>query len=451
MTPITDSRRAAVTALLRIHEQGGYSNIVLDELLDALDLPSSARALTARLVYGVTERRLTLDYLLNALSSTPVKLLHPTVREILRVGAYQLLYMDAVPAYAAISESVDLSRTMGSGRLSGFVNGVLRAVQRESQRLLEVLPTTDKGLEMRYSCPRAHIRAWRQAYGEDTLRGLLESLNDAPPAYIRVNTCRTTDEALCAQLSAAGITVTPIVGLPHGFCVSPAQALAALPKELKTHFYFQDAASQWCCYALGTQPGERIADVCAAPGGKSLTTAQYMQNRGLLLAGDIYPQKCATISRRAQELGLSCIEVQQHDAAQPPCAEHIGVFDRVICDAPCSGLGVVRRKPEIRYKDPTDFADLPALQRRILSQAAKLVKVGGALQYSTCTLRPEENEQVAAAFLAENPAFSPRELPLKDCFARANLPASHQITLFPHIHGTDGFFIAAFVRNSGAF
>ncbi len=446
MTPKTDARHAAVTALLRIQEQGGYSNIVLDELLEHLSLPSSERAMTARLVYGVTERRLTIDYLLNKVSSTPVKQMAPAVREILRVGVYLLQFTDGVPAFAAINESVSLTRSFGCGRLSGFVNGVLRAVQREADRLLGELPDTDKGLEIRYSCPRAHIRAWRQAYGEERMRGLLESLNDAPPAYIRVNTCRTTAEDLVAVLTDAGVTCTPIDGLPNALCVSPAQALHRLPDEIKTHFYYQDAASQWCCYALGAQPNERIADVCAAPGGKSLTVAQYMSNRGVIAAADLYEQKCATINRRAAQYGLTCINAQQRDASNAPAADRIGQYDRVICDAPCSGMGVVRRKPEIRYKDPADFADLPALQLQILSQAAKLVRIGGVLQYSTCTLRPEENEQVAEAFLASHPAFAPRSLPLETCFVQAGLPVSHQITLFPHIHGTDGFYIASFVR-----
>ncbi len=446
MTPKTDARHAAVTALLRIQEQGGYSNIVLDEMLEHQSLSASERAMTARLVYGVTERRLTIDYLLNKLSSTPVKQMSPAVREILRVGVYQLRFTDGVPAFAAINECVSLTRSFGCGRLSGFVNGVLRAVQREADRLLSELPDTDKGLEIRYSCPRAHIRAWRQAYGEERMRGLLESLNDAPPAYIRVNTCRTTAEALTAVLTDAGVSCAPIDGLPNALCVSPAQALHRLPDEIKSHFYFQDAASQWCCFALGAQPDEHIADVCAAPGGKSLTVAQYMNDRGLIAAADLYEQKCAIINRRAAEYGLTCIKAEQRDASVPPVDERVGQFDRVICDAPCSGMGVVRRKPEIRYKDPADFADLPALQLEILSQAAKLVCVGGVLQYSTCTLRPEENEQVVEAFLTSHPAFSPRLLPLDTCFAQAGLPVSHQITLFPHIHGTDGFFIAAFTK-----
>ncbi len=171
-----------------------------------------------------------------------------------------------------------------------------------------------------------------------------------------------------------------------------------------------------------------------------------MEDTGLVLAGDIYSQKCDTIRRRAARYGLSSIEVTQRDAATPPPASWQGTFDRVLCDAPCSGLGVIRRKPEIRYKNPEDFADLPDLQLRILTQAAALVRPGGVLQYSTCTLRPEENEQVAAAFLAANPAFSPRPLPLDSCFAAAGQPVGHTLTLFPHIHGTDGFFVAGFQK-----
>ena len=442
----TDARHAAVTALLRIQEQGGYSNIVLDELLEHSSLSQSERAMTVRLVYGVTERRLTIDYLLNKTSATPVKQMTPAVREILRVGVYQLIFADGVPAFAAINESVSLTKVFGCARLSGFVNAVLRSVQREAERLLNELPDTDKGLEIRYSCPRAHIRAWRQAYGEERMRGLLDSINDAPPAYIRVNTCRTTTEALSAALTQVDATCETIDGLPNALCISSAQALQRLSDDIKTHYYFQDTASQWCCLALGAQPNERIADVCAAPGGKSLTVAQYMQNSGTIDAADLYEQKCAIINRRSAEYGLTCVNAVCRDASAEPDSERIGRYDRVICDAPCSGLGVMRRKPEIRYKDSAEFAELPALQLKILSQAAKLVRVGGVLQYSTCTLRPEENEQIADAFLTQHPEFSPRLLPLEACFAQAGLPVSHQITLFPHIHGTDGFYIASFTR-----
>ena len=443
-----DARRAAVTALVRVQEQGGYSNILLDELLEGSDLSGADRALASRLLYGVTERRLTLDYLLNKTSSTPVKKMHPAVREILRVGAYQLVYMDKTPAFAAIHEAVGQTRAFGCGRLSGFVNGVLRQVQRRAAQLLAELPSTDKGLEIRYSVPRAWIRAWRDAYGEETLLGLLTHLEDAPPSYIRVNTCATTTAALRQRLEEAGVTCTVVDGLPNALLVSPASALHTLPEDLNTHYYFQDVASQWCCRALDAQAGERIADVCAAPGGKTMTVAQYMGNTGNIVAGDLHDHKCRALTERVRRYGFTSIAVRQRDASQPPAAEEEGVCDRVVCDVPCSGLGVIRRKPEIRYKQPEDFADLPALQLQILEQAARLVRPGGVLQYSTCTLRPEENGAVTAAFLTAHPEFAPRLLPLEPCFAAMGAAPSHEITLFPHIHGSDGFYIAGFVKNT---
>ncbi|MBE6806579.1 MAG: 16S rRNA (cytosine(967)-C(5))-methyltransferase RsmB [Ruminococcaceae bacterium] len=440
------ARGAAVKALLVIQEQDGYSNIVLDELLSSVDLSATDRAFASRLLYGVTERRLTLDYLLNQTSSTPVKMMDPVIREILRVGAYQLVYMNKIPAFAAIHEAVELSRQFGRGRLSGFVNGVLRQVERQFETLLPALPTTDKGLEIRYSLPRAWIRAWRAAYGEEVLQGLLGELNEAPPSYIRVNTSLTTTAAFCRRLEEHGIAYAPVSGLPDALCVSPASALHNLPDEMALQYYFQDVASQWCCRALDAQPGERIADLCAAPGGKTMTVAQYMNNSGYVLAGDIHDHKCRGLEKRVKQYGFKAISVRQWDASVIDAPELIGAFDRVLCDVPCSGMGVIRRKPEIRYKQPEQFDALPALQLRILEQGAKMVRPGGVLQYSTCTLRPEENQAVTEAFLETHPEFLPRLLPLESCFAASGLPVSHEITLFPHIHGSDGFYVAGFVK-----
>ncbi len=440
------ARDVAVRALLTVQEQGGYSNIVLDEMLQSAELSASDRSLASRLLYGVTERRLTLDYLLNKTASTPVKMMTPAVREILRVGVYQLVYMDKTPAFAAIDEAVEQTRRFGCGRLSGFVNGVLRQVQRDYAHLLEELPHTDKGLEIRYSMPRAWIRAWRNAYGEEGLTTLLSHINEAPPAYIRVNTCATTVTAFCERLTRYGVAYRPVPGLPEALEITTASALRDLPEECATHYYFQDVASQWCCKALGAAPGERIADLCAAPGGKTMTIAQYMENTGIIVAGDIHEHKCRGLCDRVKRYGFTGITVKQWDASADPEEALLGSFDRVVCDVPCSGMGVVRRKPEIRYKSPEDFVDLPDLQLRILQQGAKLVRPGGVLQYSTCTLRPEENEAVVSRFLAENPEFAPRQLPIPLCFEMAGLPVSHQITLSPSIHGSDGFFVAGFVR-----
>lgn len=441
------ARDAAVKALLTVQEQGGYSNIVLDELLQSVELSASDRGLASRLLYGVTERRLTLDYLLNQTSSTPVKMMDPIIREVLRVGVYQLVYLDKTPSFAAINEAVKQTRRFGVGRLSGFVNGVLRQIERGHGKLLADLPTNDKGMEYRHSLPRAWIRAWRTAYGDDVLQGLLSHLNEAPPSYIRVNTLMTTTEAFCRVLEAQGIGYVPVEGLPDALRVTPASALHNLPEEYAVHYYFQDVASQWCCRALDAQPGERVADLCAAPGGKTMTVAQYMQNTGSILSGDIHDHKCKALAERVKRYGFTTISVNRWDASAAPPQEWKGSFDRVLCDVPCSGMGVIRRKPEIRYKQPEQFRDLPALQLKILEQGAKLVRPGGVLQYSTCTLRPEENQAVSAAFLEAHPEFSPRLLPIEPCFAAAGAEVSFEITLFPHVHGSDGFYVAGFVKN----
>lgn len=440
------ARRAALQALLQVERDKGFSNVVLENLLRTAQLSPADQALASRLVYGVVERRLTLDYLLGACSSVPLKKVHPTVLEILRIGCYQLLYMERIPPSAAVSESVNLARAMKQDRAAGFVNGVLRSVERKKAALLAALPDTPEGWEVRYSCPQAWIRLWMDAYGADTARNLLEHINDVAPSVLRVNTLRTTPQAFCEALEQAEIPYACHEELPACVTVGEASRLKGLAQDAKNWYYHQDTASQWCCRALEARPGDRVADVCAAPGGKSLTVAQYMENRGEILACDLYPAKCDGMEKRAADMGASCIRTAVRDAAMPPPAALEGRFDRVICDVPCSGLGVIRRKPEIRYKSPEEFRELPALQARILEQAARLVRPGGVLQYSTCTLSPAENEQVAERFLASHPEFAPRTLPLSGCFAAAGLEPGYAITLLPHLHGTDGFFMAAFTR-----
>ncbi len=439
-------RSAVVQALAELHRRDGYSQIILDRLLCTTTMSEADRSFASRLFYGVIERRLTLDYVLSAASSLPMRKWHPLVRETLRVAVYQLLYMDKIPDSAAVNEAVTCVRQLKQAQAAGFVNGVLRGIVRRRDTLFDALPDGDEGLSIRYSCPIELLAFWRQAYGEDTARQLVEHMNDTPDAFLRVNTLRTTDTVLAKRLTECGVKYEICADLPHCFRAKGSNLLNHLATEEKNWYYYQDKASQWACYALGAQPDESVADVCAAPGGKSFTVAQEMNNTARLLACDIYPAKCETIDRRAAELGITNLRTAVRDASAP-CPEQLrGTFDRVLCDVPCSGLGVIRRKPEIRYKALASFAELPALQYRILERAAELVRSGGVLQYSTCTLNPAENEQVAQRFLQEHPEFSPRILPLENCFEAAGLPPSYCITLFPHLHETDGFFIAGFCK-----
>ncbi len=441
-----DARIAVVQALAELHRLGGYSNIVLDELLHTVAMSDADRALASRLFYGVLERRLTVDYVLSQHSRMPLKKLHPVVRETLRVAVYQLLYMDKIPVSAAVNEAVSGVRKLKQGHASGFVNGVLRGIVRQKDSLWANLPDGDEGLAVRYSCPAELIAFWREAYGTERLQSLLEAQNEAPPAYVRVNTLCTTDAAFAERLEKIGVEYRTFADLPHCFLLKNGYLLNKLATEDKKCYYYQDKASQWACAALDAQAGDTVADLCAAPGGKSFTVAQYMNNTGRVLASDLYPAKCETMERRAAELGITVLDTVARDASKPVPAALRGTFDRVLCDVPCSGYGVIRRKPEIRYKPLAECADLPALQYAILERGAELVKSGGVLQYSTCTLNPAENEQVVERFLREYPEFAPRVLPLEACFAAAGLSPSHTITLFPPVHGTDGFFIAGFYK-----
>jgi len=443
---MADARITVAKSLCTLHREKQYSNIVLDELFKTGELSEKDRAFASRLFYGVIERRMTIDYVLEHASSIPLRKVHPLVLEVLRVAVYQLLYMDKIPPSAAVNEAVSGVRRLKQGNASGFVNGVLRGILRRRDTLFDDLPMGDAALSVIHSCPTELIAFWREAYGEEQVPALIKSINDIPESYVRVNTMRTTDEEFSKTLQNLGISYQIESDIPHCFELKCAYLGNKLELTDKNCYYYQDKASQYACLALDAQPGETIADVCAAPGGKSFTAAQYMQNSGRLLSCDVYPNKCETIERRAAQLGITILQTAVRDASTP-CPEPLkGAFDRVICDVPCSGLGVIRRKPEIRYKSPDALKELPDLQYAILERSAEMVKAGGVLQYSTCTLNPAENEQIAERFLAEHTEFSPRVLPLTTCFEASGLSPSHTITLFPHIHKTDGFFIAGFEK-----
>ena len=443
-------RAVAASALADLHRRQGYSNIVLDELLKTVAVSNADRGLLSRLFYGVIERKLTLDHVIGRASSTPIRKMHPLIRETLRVAAYQLLYMDRIPDAAAVNEAVSATRQLKQGHASGFVNGVLRRILREKESLFNDLPNTNEGLSIRYSCPVELIEFWQNAYGKERAEQLLVSLNEEAPEYLRVNTLQITDDKFSQILTNAGINHQKIENLPHCFRVKCAYLLNNLETETKNCYYYQDMASQWACLALDAQVGERIADVCAAPGGKSFTVAQAMQNQGQIVSCDIYEHKCGTMARRAEEYGITMLQTVVRDASTPIPTEWEEAFDRVICDVPCSGLGVIRRKPEIRYKSLAELRELPALQYAILEQSADMVREGGVLQYSTCTLNPAENEEIVRRFLREHTEFSPRLLPLDSCFEALGEQPSHCITLFPSVHGSDGFFIAGFIKNKAA-
>lgn len=418
---MADARKIAAAALLKVETDAAYSNLTLQHSLSRTDVGAEDKALATALFYGVLDRKLTLDHILSGKIKTPLAKVRPYTLTVLRMGLYQILYMDKIPDRAAVNESVALIKKSKEAGNAGFVNAVLRTVIREGVSL----PETDDAaaLSVRYSCPVPIVESFLADYGKETTVGLLEASLKPAPLTIRVNTLKTTADILLAELEKEGMEAA--LGQPEGcLIVQKGFDIAADPLYQKGYYYAQDAASQQAIAFLAPTPGSRLLDLCAAPGGKSFTAAQYMQNTGELIACDLYSQKTELIEAGAKRLGLGNLTAKTADATVFDLS--LGEFDFVICDVPCSGLGVLRRKPEIKYKTDPDFAGLKERQKKILQNAVRYAKKGGKILYSTCTLRREENENLVNAVLEEY----------------HTLRKAHEKNLMPHKDNTDGFYYA---------
>lgn len=441
---MNNARSAALSALLHVDVDEGYSNIVLDKTLASLSLDARDKALAAAIFYGVLERRITLDYVISRFSSVSIDKISPTVLEILRMGAYQILYMEKIPQSAAVNESVTLAKENHAGRASGFVNAVLRSLTRRPEKAAPPDETAQPllSLSVKYSFPEWLISLWQKAYGKECTLSLLESCVDRPPVFARVNNTLISEENLLERLAGEEISARAVPWLKNAVELENTGAVGDSLSFRDGLFHIQDLSSQLCCAVLSPVPGCRLIDVCAAPGGKSFTLAEMMENRGELLAFDQYKGKVRLIRQGARRLKLSAVQAEMRDALNP--ARELEPADRVLCDAPCSGLGIIRRKPEIRYKNPSALDSLPDLQYRILCKSSELVKSGGILVYSTCTLNPKENGEVAEKFAEHHGDFLPQPVSLPAPMIRVLREPENQFTMMPHAHGTDGFFVAAF-------
>lgn len=432
-----NDRQLAFQILNKIERDGAYSNLTLDAVLTAEKAGTVSGAFVSALVYGVTERKITLDYILSQFLKQSVKRLKPEVLTILRLGVYQLKYMDKVPASAAVNESVRLTKKNGCAFASGLVNSVLRKV---SQTDVPMPETEDAiyNMSIAYSCPEALVRHYADSYGQENAEGILKTSLGAPPVTVRVNTLKTDIRTLREILKAEGVQTEICEDAENVLHVSDTGAIEHLQAYRDGLFHVQDLASAMCVRALGAKKGETVLDMCCAPGGKAFTAAQYMQNEGKLLCFDLYAQRAALVNSGAERLGIDILSCSAADASayNPNLHEKA---DRVLCDVPCSGLGIIRRKPEIRYKNLEFIDNLVELQYNILNTASEYVKRGGTLLYSTCTLNPKENEDVCARFLKTHPEYSVQRQADTD-----------YLTLFPHKNNSDGFFIAVFkkVRSS---
>lgn len=428
------ARLLAAKALLRV-SSGGFSNIVLDSMLGEAKLDQRDKAFASALFYGVLERRITIDILIRRYSAIPPEKLDPEAAEVLRMGFYQLLYMNSVPDNAAVNESVELIKELGCPKASGFVNGILRAFVRNGKNAdFSRLPGIER-LSAEYSAPLWLCKKWCLEFGPQRTQRALRACLGAPPIYARVNTVKADAHAVCEALSTEGASAKPAEIFQNAIIIeSPAlQNTKAYRDGL---FHVQDISSQFCAAALGAKSGDRVLDVCAAPGGKTFTVAEIMENRGEVVACDLHAKRAKLVKTGGERLGLGIITARANDATVYD--ESFGKFDKVLCDVPCSGLGVIRRKPEIRFKKPEDLQSLPKIQYRIAEASAKYLKEGGVLVYSTCTLSRDENENVVKQ-LMEREGLLPEKLPEELQKYSAD---GYSVTLLPGEINSDGFYFA---------
>ena len=431
-------REAAFLSLERCDKTDKFSNLELDSAIKKYGFTGSDRAFFTTLVYGTIERRITLDYVIGVYSSKPIERIEPKLMNILRLGAYQILFLSRTPDSAAVNESVELAKYHTHKGTAPFVNAVLRNISRGKGNIPMPKEGSDQYLSVKYSLPEWLISMWRDNYGSEKTEKLLEGMNRAPYMTLRVNTLKNTREELINTLANDGIDCSPSDKCDSALILNSNVPIADLTALGEGLCFIQDEASQLCVKAVGAKQGDTVIDTCSCPGGKSFGIAIEMKNEGKLTSLDLHESKLSLVVSGAERLGISILAAEVHNGTKPK-EDLVGSADRVLCDVPCSGLGVIAKKPDLRHKSPDDISRLPEIQYKILCNGASYVKNGGTLVYSTCTLNKKENEDVAEKFLSEHPEFSPCGEGMYD--------GNPMMTFFPDEHGTDGFFVAKFIRN----
>ena len=436
------ARITALRVLVSCRSNGAWADAALKAQISRDGLSGPDAALCSRIVYGVMQHQMLLDFYIGAYCSQKPDHLQPPLLEILRIGAYQILFLDKIPDSAAVNTSVELAKLSKRGQASGLVNAVLRKISQNKESLPPI-PDRNEIQRLSIQCghPKWLTKRMVTLLGREEAERFLASNNEIAPLTIQVNPLKTTTESLTEELRQAGIEVHPHAWVPDCLELSGTGDLTALPAFRDGKFLVQDPAARLVSLIANIRPGLKVLDVCAAPGGKSLSAAFAMTGQGDILSCDLHENKLKRIQESADRLGADIITTRAADGRvfQP---EWEAAFDVVLVDAPCSGLGIIRKKPDTRYKKADDLFTLPVIQSAILNNSARYVRPGGTLVYSTCTILPEENEQVTQAFLAEHTDFtmSPIELP------QPVGTTSGALTLWPQRHDTDGFYICRMTR-----
>ena len=430
---MANSRETVLSALVAMRRNGAWSDGVLKDLIKRDGLDPRDAALATRICGGVLQNLLLCDFYISSFCSTKIDKLQPIIRDILRIGVYQILFMDRVPQSAAVNEAVRSAKKHANPRAAGMVNGVLRSLCRSLDSLPE--PKGESRLSVKYSHPLWLCDALAESVGEDELEPLLEANNISPLTVAQINTTKFTAAEAKELLASDGVDYTPHKWMKDCLLLKDTGSIESLIAFQTGAITVQDAAAKLAVEVSGVKAGDTVIDGCAAPGGKSFAAAIKMKDNGKVLSFDIHEHKIKLISAGAERLGLECVEAHTGNGKNPD-EKLYGIADVVIADVPCSGFGVIRKKPEIRFKSRQDADNMPPIQLDILTGLSKCVKNGGVLLYSTCTVLKQENEKVIEAFLSSNPDFSTEAFDTP--VGRAD---NGMMTLLPHLHDTDGFFI----------
>lgn len=426
-----------VYGLLLKMEKSAYSNIALSSALNSSALSPQDKRLVSRLFYGVIERKLTLDHVVSKYSKKSPDKLDIEVLIVLRIGLYQLLYMDKIPDNAAVNGSVELVKANRKSSASGFVNAVLRNFIRDGKKL-EYPSDSIERLSVENSCPVWLVKKLISEYGKENAVSLISLDNDPPAVAVRVNNTLTSAEKLISRLNDEGIPAEKSDIIPNCLFINGIGTVEALAAFKEGLFHVQDLSSQLCAEALGAVSGDVVLDMCSAPGGKSFTIAEIMDNKGSLYAYELHKNRADLVTEGAARLKLDIITAAENNASV--YSDNIPMADKILCDVPCSGLGVLRRKPEIKYKKESDLERLPKIQLSILETSAQYLKHGGEMIYSTCSVSRSENDEVVDKFLKRNPQF--KEIPFLEFLGEPF--GKGRATVFPKDFGSDGFFICKF-------
>lgn len=428
------STRFTVLELLDKMDNGAYSNLALDSMLKSTDYSDRDKAFISRIFYGILERKLTLEYIISMYSDKPLQKLDGIVVNILKIGIYQIKYMDSVPDNAAVNETVNLAKQSKKVSAAKFVNAVLRHFIRDNKSI-NYPEDPIKRLSVEYSCNYELVDKICSDYSYDQAEKFLKASLEPHKNYIRVNTLKTTSDELTTELLNYGIYAEKSPYLADCLYVDKINNLENCRLFSEGYFHIQDLSSQLCCKVLNPQPNDTVIDLCAAPGGKTLTIAEMLNNKGRIIAADLHEKRVKLISKAAERLNIDIIETMQNDAkiynSQIPLA------DKILCDVPCSGFGVMRSKPEIKYTELEKIKKLPDIQYEILSTASQYLKKNGELVYSTCTINKAENDAIIDRFLNEHKNFEPVEI-----MQEYKIYNGYKATIFPEHFGCEGFFIS---------